>query len=154
MREGSGILILAVLSLVLQVHACAMADQGQVPNIVFILADDLGWVDVGFNGSQFYETPQLDRLASQGVFFSNAYSNAPICAPSRAAILSGQYAPRTGFYTTHSPERGKTQWRAVVPPSNNHGLDLEKITLAEVLGAHGYRTFHGGTELRTNSRCF
>jgi len=135
---------LSLIYLLFPAKACSLIAQEQQPNIVFILADDLGWADVGFNGSLFYETPHLDRLASQGVFFSNAYSNAPICAPSRAAILSGQYAPRTGFYTNHSPERGKASWRAVHPPPNHHGLDLEKITLAEVLRAHGYRTFLGG----------
>jgi len=114
------------------------------PNILLILADDLGWKDLSFNGSRFYETPNIDRLASEGTFFSNAYSNAPICAPSRAALLSGQYAPRTGFYTNHQPERGKPSWRAVVPTPNHHGLKLEKITLAETLKAQGYKTMHAG----------
>jgi len=144
MRLHAFIGCLFLICLFSAAKACSLTGQEQQANIVFILADDLGWMDVGFNGSQFYETPHLDRLASRGVFFSNAYSNAPICAPSRAAILSGQYAPRTGFYTNHSPERGKASWRAVHPPPNHHGLDLEKITLAEVLRAHGYRTFHGG----------
>jgi arylsulfatase A-like enzyme len=114
------------------------------PNIVFILADDLGWKDVSFNGSNFYETPNIDRLASQGVFFSNAYANAPICAPSRAAILSGQYSPRTGFYTNHNSERGESSWRAVIPTTNHHQLDLDKVTIAEALKKHGYKTIHLG----------
>jgi len=118
--------------------------QNAPPNIVFILADDLGWKDLSFNGSRFYETPNIDRLAMEGTFFSNAYSNAPICAPSRAALLSGQYAPRTGFYTNRRPERGKPSWRAVIPTPNRHGLGLEKITLAETLRDQGYKTMHAG----------
>ncbi len=122
----------------------ALPQSSDSPNIVLILADDLGWKDLSFNGSKFYETPNIDRLASQGIFFSNAYSNAPICAPSRAAILSGQYGPRTGFYTNHNSVRGEASWRAVIPTANHHALDLEKITLAEVLKVNGYATFHTG----------
>jgi len=114
------------------------------PNIVFILADDLGWKDVTFNGSNFYETPNIDRLAGQGMFFSNAYSNAPNCAPSRAALMSGQYAPRTGFYTNHSSARGEPSWSAVIPTENHHQLDHSKITLAEALKENGYKTIHLG----------
>lgn len=114
------------------------------PNIVLIVADDLGWSDVSFNGSNFYETPNIDRLASQGVFFSNAYSNAQICAPSRAALLSGQYGARTGFYTNHSPLRGESSWRKVIPTDNQHKLDYSKKTLANVLQSNGYKTIHIG----------
>jgi len=118
--------------------------QDPPPNIIMILADDLGWKDLSFNGSRFYETPNIDKLATEGTFFSNAYSNAPICAPSRAALLSGQYAPRTGFYTNHDSERGRSSWRAVIPTSNHHGLDQEKITLAEAFRSKGYTTMHAG----------
>lgn len=118
-------------------------DKGPL-NVVLILADDLGWKDVSFNGSQYYETPNIDRLAKQGVFFSNAYSNAPNCAPSRAALLSGQYAPRTGFYTNHKSARGEASWRAVEPTPNHHQLDHDKITIAEALKAQGYKTIHIG----------
>ena len=76
------------------------------PNIVFILIDDLGWKDVGFMGSTFYETPNIDRLASEGVVFTSAYANAPNCAPSRACLLTGQYPPRHGVYTVDQPDRG------------------------------------------------
>lgn len=113
-------------------------------NVILIVADDLGWNDVSFNGNNYHETPYIDALASQGVFFSNAYSNAPNCAPSRAALLSGQYAPRTGFYTNHSSVRGKDSWRAVQPTENHHQLDHDKITIAEVLKDKGYKTIHIG----------
>ena len=108
------------------------------PNILFIIADDLGWKDVGFNGSQFYQSPNLDKLASQGMFFTNAYANAPLCTPSRAAIFSGQYAPRTKVYTVGSSARGESAWRVLVPPLNHNRLDPEKITIAEALKTAGY----------------
>jgi len=69
------------------------------PNIVFILIDDFGWKDAGFMGSTYYETPNMDRLAKEGMVFTNAYTNAPNCAPTRASLLTGQYTPRHGIYT-------------------------------------------------------
>ena len=114
-----------VLLMLLLMSGTMCASVGDPPNVLLIITDDLGWKDLSFNGSQFYETPNIDKLASEGMFFSNAYSNAPICSPSRAALLSGQYAPRTGFYTNHDSERGRSSWRAVIPTSNHHGLDQE-----------------------------
>src|SRR5690242_17974498 len=72
------------------------------PNIVFILADDLGWADLACYGNRFNETPNIDRLAKQGTLFTNFYAAAPVCSPTRAAILSGQYPARLGL-TAHIP---------------------------------------------------
>src|SRR5213075_1960111 len=80
------------------------------PNIVFILADDLGWTDVACYGSKYYETPNIDRLASQGMKFTN-YHNCQNCTPTRAALMSGQYAPRTGIYTVGGIDRFEWQGR-------------------------------------------
>src|SRR5438046_950984 len=82
----------------------ARAGAPRRPNIVFILADDLGWADLGCQGSAYYETPHIDRLAKQGMRLG-CYYNCQNCAPTRAAILSGQYPPRTGVYTVGSLER-------------------------------------------------
>src|SRR5436189_303177 len=87
------------------------------PNIVFILADDLGWTDVGCQGSKYYETPHIDRLASQGVRFTSHY-HCQNCAPTRAALMTGQYAPRTGVYTVGSLERGAAEQRKMNVPEN------------------------------------
>ena len=133
--------IVSILTAVFLVAPIALMEAQQSkekPNILFIIADDLGWKDTGFNGSQFFETPNLDKLAAQGMFFTNAYANAPNCAPSRAAIFSGQYAPRTGVYTVGSSVRGESEWRALVPTPNQHRLDTEKITIAEALKPAGY----------------
>ena len=75
------------------------------PNIVFIVADDLGWTDLGVYGSAYYETPRLDRLATKGMRFTQAYAN-PNCAPPRAALMTGRYGPRTGIYTVDSGAQG------------------------------------------------
>ncbi len=108
------------------------------PNIVFILADDLGWTDLGVMGSSFYRTPRLDRLAAQGMIFNQAYSPAPNCAPSRACILTGQYSPRHGVYTVNSSARGKSRDRRIIPTPNTTTLADEALTLAEVLRQDGY----------------
>ena len=111
------------------------------PNIVLILADDLGWTDLGCCGSDYYETPNLDRLAAQGVRFTNAYSAAANCSPARACLLSGQYAPRHGVYTVGG--RGRfAGWphRTLIAPENADGLDPDRMTVADALKAAGYAT--------------
>ncbi len=108
------------------------------PNIVFILADDQGWRDLGYMGSKYYETPEIDRLAASGMVFTNAYANAPNCAPTRAALMTGLYAPRTGIYTVGSSERGKAALRRLIPVENKTVLDTAFITIAEALHANGY----------------
>ncbi|MHC4557825.1 MAG: sulfatase [Planctomycetota bacterium] len=108
------------------------------PNIVFIFIDDMGWRDVGFMGSEFYETPNIDKLASQGIVFTNAYANAANCAPTRACLLTGQYAPRHGVYTVGSSARGSTKDRRLIPINNDTTLDSHHITIAEALKPAGY----------------
>ena len=114
------------------------------PNIVFILADDLGWRDVGYQGSDFYETPVLDRLAKEGMVFSNAYAAAGNCAPSRACLLSGTYGPRHGVYAVGSTDRGPKELMRLVPYPNKEGLLKENITIADALKSAGYATGHFG----------
>ncbi len=108
------------------------------PNFVFILIDDLGYKDVGFMGSKYYETPNIDRLAKQGMVFTNAYANAPNCAPTRACILSGQYTPRHGVYTVGTSERGPAALRKLIPIPNRTTLPREVVTIAEALKPAGY----------------
>ena len=115
-----------------------------VPNIVFILVDDLGWRDLGYAGSSYYETPNIDALAAGGMIFTDAYSNAPNCAPTRAALLSGQYAPRHGIYTVASAERGESRFRQLIPTPNTTELDTHFVTMAEALQSAGYTTAHFG----------
>jgi len=108
------------------------------PNIVFILIDDLGWKDVGYMESKYYETPAIDRLAKQGMIFTNAYANAANCAPTRASLLTGQYSPRHGVYTVGSSARGKSENRRLIPVENRNEVDQAKVTVAEALKNAGY----------------
>ncbi|MDP6371142.1 MAG: sulfatase [Vicinamibacterales bacterium] len=114
------------------------------PNIVLIYVDDLGWRDLGVMGSEYYETPNIDALASQGIRFTQAYSNAPNCAPARASLLSGLYPPRHGVYTVGTAERGEAANRRLVPVDNLTDLSLATVTLAEALAGRGYATGHVG----------
>ncbi|MCF8274433.1 MAG: sulfatase [Flavobacteriaceae bacterium] len=124
------------------------------PNIVFVLVDDLGWIDTGFTGSTVYETPNLDVLASEGVVFTNAYAPASNCAPSRACIISGKNTPAHGIYTVGSSERGKSKDRKLVPIENTLTLADSILTLAEALKSNGYVSasigkWHLGEDPRT-----
>ena len=113
-------------------------------NIVFILADDLGWTDLGCMGSDFYETPNIDKLRKSGMLYTHAYANAPNSAPSRACILTGLYTPRHGIYTVDSSERGKAENRKLIPMPNNTVLSTSFTTFPAILHANGYRTIHIG----------
>ncbi len=108
------------------------------PNIVFIFIDDLGWKDTGYMGSGYYETPNIDKIAQQGMIFTNAYANAANCAPTRASLLTGQYSPRHGVFTVASSARGESRNRRLIPIENSREVELDKITIAEALKNTGY----------------
>ncbi len=130
---------LAGMMLVVAVQCAGMAAE-RLPNIVFILADDLGWADLGCQGSGYYETPHVDRLAAQGMRFTHAYSAGPNCQPSRAALMTGQYGPRTGIYTVGNTNRFDWSMRPLLPVANTTVLAPESVTIAEVLRKEGYAT--------------
>ncbi len=118
--------------------------KNQVPNIIVINVDDMGWKDVGFMGSAYYETPHIDYLASLGMVFTNGYASASNCAPSRACLMTGQWTPRHGVYTVSPSTRGKTETRKLIPTKNTHTLAPSHKILPKVLQAHGYQTCHAG----------
>jgi len=99
------------------------------PNIVYILADDLGYGDLGMTGQQKFATPNIDRLAKEGMFFTQHYSGATVCAPSRSALM-------TGLHTGHTPIRGNKEIR----PEGQWPIPAETITIAERLKEKGYAT--------------
>jgi arylsulfatase A-like enzyme len=110
------------------------------PNVVFVLADDLGWTDLACYGSKYYVTPNIDRMAAQGMRFTSGYTCGPNCQPTRAALMSGQYGPRTGVYTVGGIDRFDWQTRPLRPVDNVQSLPLEKITVAESMKKAGYAT--------------
>ena len=114
--------------------------EQQNPNIIFIMADDLGWKDVSYMGSEYYETPNIDSLASQGMIFTDAYASAANCAPTRACLMSGQYSPRHGIYTVNNADRGVDSLRKLIPIKNETVLDTNVYTMAEALARAGYES--------------
>jgi len=130
--------LLAIVVLSLVTH-CTAAELKR-PNIVLIFADDLGWQDTGFSGSDFNESPNLDRLAKQGMVFTQAYSSAGNCAPSRACLLSGQYTPRHGVFAVGSTDRGPVELMRLVPIKNASGLAADEFTLPKAMKSAGYTT--------------
>ncbi len=126
--------------IVLLAGGSAFAADAKRPNIVLIFADDLGWKDVGYQGSDYYETPNIDRLAKQGTVFSAGYAGAGNCQPSRACLMSGQYSPRHGVYAVGSTDRGPKAEMRLKPIPNTNGLALDNFTIAEALKAAGYTT--------------
>lgn len=148
--------ILAAVALVAQLIYMqeVNADQLSRPNIVLIMADDLGWRDLHCQGNPVLRTPKLDALAKQGVRFTNAYAAAPVCSPTRAALITG-LAPARLHITQHGAD-GKQFWpedRVIQPPPTQSDLAHETTTLAERLKAVGYATgffgkWHLGNEKR------
>jgi len=120
------------------------ARQIERPNILYLLVDDLGWTDLGCYGSDLHETPNIDRLAAQSVRFSDAYAAAPVCTPTRAAIMSGEHPARLHMTIWREGAKNPPQKSKVIPPVTVEDLPLEKVTIAERLQAAGYATAHIG----------
>jgi arylsulfatase A-like enzyme len=125
-------------------------------NVLIIHVDDLGWADIGVLGSDFYETPSINRLAAAGMLFTHSYAAAAICSPSRAAMMTGKYPARIGITdwiyarfqgvgTTGLPgEYAENPGQPLLTPKNQGFLPLEEVTLAERMKGQGYTTFHVG----------
>jgi len=132
-----------LLTSILAAFAAFTADATQAaekPNIIFFLVDDMGWMDSTPYGSQYYETPNMERLAKQGMRFTQAYAQ-PLCSPTRACILSGQSAARHGITAPAGHSEPKV---SPGPPATSTFLAPEQFTLAEALRDAGYRTGHFG----------
>ena len=129
---------------------CAVDAKSKVrPNILFILADDLGWKDLSNEGSTYYESPNIDRIALEGMKFTRGYAACQVCSPSRASIMTGKYPTNHGI-TTWIGDRSGEDWRSTrrndthLPPEYDRKLRASEITLAEALREQGYKTFYAG----------
>ncbi|GAA5222348.1 sulfatase [Membranihabitans marinus] len=118
-------------------------------NVVFVLVDDLGYNDLGYMGSQYYETPHIDQLAKSGIVFTQAYANSRVCSPSRVSIMTGQFSARTGVTDWIGAKSGE-KWREhkridkLLPADYVHQLDADLTVLPEAMKQAGYKTFFAG----------
>ena len=119
------------------------SDSAKKPNVIILLVDDMGWSDLGcYAQDDFHETPRIDKLASEGIRFTNAYATCAVCSPTRASIMSGKYPARikiTDWIPGHS-----TGNKEFITPKYRYEMPLSETTLAEALKAGGYQTFHVG----------
>lgn len=132
-------LIAACLVLAAVPASLLAQDQPRKPNIVFIMADDLGYTDLGCYGSSYYETPNIDRLATEGLRLLN-HHHCQNCTPTRAALMSGQYSARTGVYTVGGIDRFDWSRRPLRPVDNVTQLPLDRDLIPQQLKAAGYTT--------------
>jgi arylsulfatase A len=136
-REVLMRLSITLLAVLLGFAAAPALAAEQKPNVVFILIDDMGWTDLGCYGSTVYETPHTDKLAAQGMKFTNAYAACPVCSPTRASILTGKYPARLHL-TDWLPGVGDSPSRKLLRPKFQQFLPLEEVTLAKALKPQGY----------------
>lgn len=127
-----------------------LAQTDTPPNVIFFLVDDLGWTDLSSFGSEFYETPNLDRLVQSGIKFTQAYTASPVCSPTRASIMTGKYPSKmynTDWFGAPQPDEIENHWtkdKPLKPAYYDPNLALGETTLAEAFKAAGYATFFAG----------
>ncbi|MFI3306774.1 MAG: sulfatase [Rikenellaceae bacterium] len=138
------------LATIAAMSPCALQAAKNAPqNVLFILVDDLGWSDLSYMGSEYYESPNIDKLASEGVVFTNAYAACQVSSPSRASILSGLYTVEhgiTNFIGAPSGDewRERNRFTKMLPPEYDWQIDPELTLMPELLRDNGYRTFMAG----------
>ncbi len=143
------ILTIALFALLISCQEKKNEKVSQKPNVLFILVDDLGLNDLSCTGSEYYETPNIDQLADQGIVFTQGYAACRVCSPSRASIFTGKFTARHGI-TDWIGARTGTDWRKsnrydkLLPANYIHELPKKDFTLAETMKSSGYKTFFAG----------
>jgi len=137
------ILLISVLPVI--AGSCSKANKSisNRPNIVFIMADDMGWADLPVYGNQFNEAPRLSKMAEEGIRFTNAYAACPVCSPTRASIQSGQYPARVGVID-FIPGHWRPFEEVIVPVNRTQHLPANITTLGEAMKQAGYKTGYFG----------
>ena len=142
-------LLIVYLLLIPVLISCSETDKKPKPNILFILVDDLGYHDLSCTGSEYYDTPNVDRIAREGMVFTNGYATCQVCSPSRASIMSGKFPARHGITDWIGAPSGE-EWRQanrfnkLLPAEYLHNLPHEYVVLPEALKEAGYKTFFAG----------
>src|SRR5690554_2549976 len=147
MKKKRNLLIVPLTLSISIAPCCSNIESKGKPNILFILADDLGITDLGCYGSSFYETPNLDTLASHGVIFTNGYAACPVSSPTRASLLTGKYPARldiTDRIPGRQANKGANDLYPLLPPEFTTHLPLSEYTLGEAFKSHGYQTMFVG----------
>ena len=134
---------LSLCALCVFITAVPALDAAKKTNFLFFLVDDMGWADLGANGSTFHETPHIDRLANSGMRFTQGYAAGSVCSPTRASIMTGKHPVRVDI-TDWIPGQPNRPTNPLLHPEDRHSLPLEEVTLAEALKQHGYQTFFAG----------
>ena len=148
-REFLIIIVLAGILGTCQEKTSQSTENASKPNFIFILADDLGYHDLSVMGSNYYETPNIDRIANEGMIFENGYATCQVCSPSRASIMLGTFPARHGITDWIGAKTGE-DWRKagrfnqLLPPEYEHKLSAEATTLPEAMKEGGYKTFFAG----------
>ena len=134
-------------------------EKSTPPNVILIVVDDMGWMDLSCQGSDYYKTPNIDRIAQEGMRFTNGYAACAVCSPTRAALQTGRYPARIGVTDwirslfqrgkLGTPEKNPTEYvggknRKLLCPPNPFWMEHDEVTVAEVLGSHGYKTAYIG----------
>lgn len=138
-----------LLLILVLISGCGRKEVQQKPNVVFIIADDLGYHDLGITGSLFYETPNIDRIGREGMIFTEGYATCQVCSPSRASVMSGQFPARHGITDWIGAPSGE-DWRKykrytkLLPPEYQRFLPHEMTSLPEAMKEAGYTTFMAG----------
>jgi len=142
--------VLVLLAMGLAQTSCnSRKAEAEKPNFLFILVDDLGYHDLSCMGSEYYETPNIDRISSEGMTFTDGYATCQVCSPSRASIMTGKFPARHGITDWIGAASGE-EWRKrgrynkLLPPEYEHNLAHSDITLAEAMKEGGYKTFFAG----------
>lgn len=125
------------------ITAAPAIDATKQTNFLFFLVDDMGWADIGANGSTFHETPHIDRLAKGGMRFTHGYAAGSVCSPTRASIMTGRHPVRVDI-TDWIPGQSNRPANPLLHPDDRGHLPLKEVTIAEALKEHGYQTFFAG----------
>ncbi len=134
---------LRLCALCIFITAAPALDAAKQTNFLFFLVDDMGWADIGANGSTFHETPNIDRLAKSGMRFTQGYAAGSVCSPTRASIMTGRHPVRVDI-TDWIPGQANRPANPLLHPEDRSHLPLEEVTIAEALKEHGYQTFFAG----------